>query len=77
MRKRGLIILAASSPLWLIVIGWNLSRRPGQWDLSEMGNPLYLDAAQLAALAVTLYACSVLLYDFAKWLRQRSHERNN
>jgi len=77
MRKRGLIILAASSPLWLIVIGWNLSRRPGQWDLSEMGNPLYLDAAQLAALAVTQYACSVLLYDFAKWLRQRSHERNN
>jgi hypothetical protein len=77
MRKRGLIVLASSTPLWLFVVVSSLMMPRSQWDLSEFGDPLYLGGAKLAACVVTFVGLCVLTYDAAIWATKRIHDRHS
>jgi hypothetical protein len=77
MRKRGLIVIGSSIPIWLFVVIWDLMTPHSVWDLSEVGDPLYLGAAKLAAGVVMFAGVCVLLYDAAVWAAKRIYGRHS
>ena len=79
MRTRGYIVLVAVTPLWafLFYIGWRISNEQRRLRFTIEGPaPPLLSGAAWAAVLVTLFAVFLLLFDFATWIRQRSHDRN-
>jgi hypothetical protein len=77
MRKRGLIVVGSSIPIWLFIVTWDVMTPHSAWDLRELGDPLYLGAAELAASAVMFFGFCVLIYDAAVWATKRIHERHS
>ena len=77
MRKRGLIVIGSSIPIWLSVIGFDLMTPHSAWDVREVGDPLYLGAAKLAAGIVTFAGVCISLYDAAVWAAKRIYGRHS
>jgi hypothetical protein len=77
MRTRGLIVIGSSIPIWLFVWVWDLMTPHSAWDLRELGDPLYLGAAKLAASVVVFFGVCVLIYDATVWAAKRIHERHS
>jgi len=69
MRKRGLITLALTIPLWIFVLipGSPLSKPKvaGTWDISETGSPTDVDGALWGVAATTMFAATILVVDLA------------
>jgi hypothetical protein len=77
MRRLSFIKLGPTIPLWILVLtpGPPLSHpKPGPWDLSELGDPAYVDGAVWAVATTAAFRAIVLIFDFTKWIRSRSHE---
>jgi hypothetical protein len=77
MRKRGLIVIGSAIPILLFTVVWDVMAPHGAWDLRELGDPLYLGAAKLAASAILFFGFCLLIYDAAVWAAKRIHERHS
>jgi hypothetical protein len=77
MRKRGLIVIGSAISILLFIVVWDVMTPHSAWDLRELGDPLYLGAAKLAAGAVIFFGFSLMIYDAAVWAAKRIHERHS
>jgi len=76
MRKRGIVLLLASVPVWTfaLIYSWYFekSKSVGKWYIEDLPMPLILQGAEWVILIVTPLALGFLLIDSISWLRRRN-----
>jgi hypothetical protein len=77
MRKRGLIVLAATLPAWIVFVyfGSEFEKENRVWGY-EGSLPAYVVGAGLAIILATLVALALVFIDLVSWRRQLNDRTN-